>query len=208
MGNLHVILDIDNTLVDSMNKNDYKKIKDLVREPDVYFPEAQMYIWKRPNLDEFLNYLNNNVRFISIWTNGTQGWMDFILKKIISPIIHKAKLEYLLSIDFSTPIQIIRENMTSKIYVKELKKLFRLNHSEISFHNTILIDDNYYNCWFNKNNSIPIKKFYIMNENKKKNKDLLFIMEILETLKKSNDLTDTLSKVYSGINNYNELFDN
>jgi len=47
-----------------------------------------------------------------------------------------------------------------------------------------------------------------MNENKKKNKDLLFIIEILETLKKSNDLTDTLSKVYSGINNYNELFDN
>lgn len=207
MKKLHIILDIDNTLIDSLSSYDYFRFKSEVRIPDAKFDEANMYIWKRPYLEEFLSYLNITASHISIWTNGTDGWLKFIFNNIIKPHLDESKITFLLSIDFSTQIQINKDNFIAKVPVKEMKKIFNNNSFGFSHNNTILIDDNFYNCWFNKYNSIPSRKYIVINENKKRNKDLLYIIKIIEKLKKSDNISDTLKKVYDGIDNYNDLFD-
>lgn len=203
MNELHVVLDIDNTLIDSVNKNEYENIKYDVRSPDLYYPQAQMLIWTRPHFQDFLKFLNEHVKYISIWTNGTKHWLDFIYNNLIAKHIDPRKIGFLFSIDYSTPIMIRNGNVSGKIYVKELKRILSNN---ASLRNTILIDDNYYNCYFNKNNSIPIKKYHIVHEKRKKYNELKNITEILISLKASQDVSETMGRVYQSIGDYEKLF--
>jgi len=203
MNNLHVVLDIDNTLIDSINEQDYKIIKYEIRPPDLYYQEAHMLIWKRPHLQDFLNFLNEHVQYVSIWTNGNKSWLNFIFNNLIAKYINPRKIVFLFSIDYSTPIMIRNDHFSGKIYVKELKKILNNN---VTLRNTVLIDDNYYNCYFNRNNSIPIKKYHVLHEKNKKFNELKNIKEILLSLKATQDVSQTMGKVYESIGNYEKLF--
>ena len=98
--------------------------------------------------------------------------------------------------------------MTSLIPIKNIGAMIqRIQNNNISLYNTVLIDDNYYNCIHNKHNTIPIKKYFALEEvNVIRNKDLLFIKQIIMELKKSKNVQKTLNGVYSGISDYNKLF--
>ena len=82
MNNLHVILDIDQTMIDSMPFHSYLKNAGNMPKPD--FIENDHAIWMRPGLPEFLKYLDKNVKYISIWTNGSDGWLNHVLNNIIT----------------------------------------------------------------------------------------------------------------------------
>lgn len=203
MNNLHIILDIDQTMLDNMSYFDYNRNKNHIRKPD--FIENDICIWIRPKLIDFINFLDKNVKYISIWTNGTSSWLKFIVHKILSKYIPHNRFHLLLSIDFSTP-QVIERN---KIFIKDTSKIFlKFPHKDININNTILIDDNYHNCTFNKHNSLPIKKYFVMDElkNKRLEKDLDFIIQIITVLKKSKNVSETLKNVYSSLDNYDKLF--
>jgi hypothetical protein len=76
--------------------------------------------------------------------------------------------------------------------------------------NTLLIDDNYDNCVYNRSNSLPARKFVILketpNQNSKDDKFLKNIMFILSELKNSQNFNKTLDKVYGNIRNFDKLF--
>lgn len=203
MNDLHIILDIDQTMLDNMSYFDYNRNKNHLRKPD--FIENDICIWMRPRLIQFLKFLDKNVKYISIWTNGSSSWLQFVVQKILSKYIPHNRFHLLLSIDFSTPIIIDK----SKVFIKDTSKIFlKFPNKNVNMNNTVLIDDNYNNCTYNKNNSLPIKKYFVMDElkNKKLEKDFEFIMQIINVLKRSKNVSETLKNVYAGLENYDKLF--
>lgn len=205
---LHIILDIDQTLVDNMSIDEYNKNQDKLRKPD--FMKETMCIWIRPHLKELIEFLDKNVKYISIWTNGSFSWLYYVLTTILSKYISKKRFLLLLSIDYSIRKSIEINGITSLIPIKDIGAMIqRIQNNNISLYNTVLIDDNYYNCFYNKFNTIPIKKYFALEEvNGIRNKDLLFIKQIIMELKKSKNIQKTLSGVYNGISDYNKLFTN
>ena len=57
---LHIILDIDQTLVDNMSIDEYNKNIDKLRKPD--FIKESMCTWMRPHLKELIEFLDKNVK--------------------------------------------------------------------------------------------------------------------------------------------------
>ena len=205
---LHIILDIDQTLVDNMSMNEYENNKNKLRKPD--FMKETMCIWTRPHLKEFIEFLDKNVKYISIWTNGSFSWLYYVLTTILSKYLPKKRFLLLLSIEYSIKQEITNNGMTSMIPIKNIGEMIkRFPNNNISLYNTVLIDDNYHNCIFNRNNTIPIKKYYALEEMKGiRNNDLIFIIQIIIELKKSKNVQKTLNGVYDGITDYNRLFSN
>jgi len=203
---LHIILDIDQTLVDNMSIDEYNKNQDKLRKPD-YMKET-MCIWMRPHLKELIEFLDKNVKYISIWTNGSFSWLYYVLTTILSKYIPKKRFLLLLSIDYSIRKPIEINSITSLVPIKDIEVMIqRIQNNNISIYNTVLIDDNYYNCIYNRDNTIPIKKYFVLEEvNGIRNKDLLFIKQIIIELKKSKNVQKTLKGVYNGITDYNKLF--
>ena len=203
---LHIILDIDQTLVDNMSMFEYESNKDKLRMPD--FIKESMCIWTRPNLREFLDFLNKNIKYISIWTNGSFSWLYYVLTTILTKYLPKKRFLLLLSVDYSIKQSIEMKGMTAIIPIKNIGEMIkRFPNNNISLYNTVLIDDNYHNCIFNRNNTIPIKKYYALEEVKGiRNNDLIFIIQIIMELKKSKNVQKTLKGVYDGIVDYNRLF--
>lgn len=203
---LHIILDIDQTLIDNMSINEYENNKDKLRKPD--FIKESMCIWMRPHLKKFIDFLDKNVKYISIWTNGTFSWLYYVLTTILSKYLPKKRFLLLLSVDYSIRQQITNNGMTSMIPIKNIGEMIkRFPNNNISLYNTILVDDNYHNCFHNKYNTIPIKKYFAIEEIKEiRNNDLLFIIQIIIELKKSKNVQKTLKAVYDGIADYNKLF--
>jgi TFIIF-interacting CTD phosphatase-like protein len=203
---LHIILDIDQTLVDNMSMNEYENNKNKLRKPD--FMKETMCIWMRPHLIEFIEFLDKNVKYISIWTNGSFSWLYYVLTTILSKYLPKKRFLLLLSIEYSIKQEITNNGMISMIPIKNIGEMIkRFPNNNISLYNTVLIDDNYHNCIFNRNNTIPIKKYYALEEIKgTRNNDLIFIIQIIIELKKSKNVQKTLNGVYDGITDYNRLF--
>ena len=203
---LHIILDIDQTLVDNMSIDEYNKNQDKLRKPD--FMKETMCIWIRPHLKELIEFLDKNVKYISIWTNGSFSWLYYVLTTILSKYIPKKRFLLLLSIDYSIRKPIEINGITSLVPIKDIEVMIqRIQNNNISIYNTVLIDDNYYNCASNKYNSVPIKKYFALEEvNGIRNKDLLFIKQIIMELKKSKNVQKTLKGVYNGIADYDRLF--
>ena len=203
---LHIILDIDQTLVDNMSMNEYENNKNKLRKPD--FMKETMCIWTRPHLKEFIEFLDKNVKYISIWTNGSFSWLYYVLTTILSKYLPKKRFLLLLSIEYSIKQEITNNGMISMIPIKNIGEMIkRFPNNNISLYNTVLIDDNYHNCIFNRNNTIPIKKYYALEEMKgTRNNDLMFIIQIIIELKKSKNVQKTLNGVYDGITDYNRLF--
>jgi len=200
---MHVILDIDQTMIDSMSLWEYNRNKNNLRKPDYSFNDV--VVWERPHLKQFLNYLNKNIRYISIWTNGTEPWLNLVVNNIISKYIPKKRLFLLMSIDYSTPYNI----NNTQIFVKQVPPILKRNSQyNVSLKNTVLVDDNYYNCSYNKYNSIPVKKFFAMEEKNRKNNELLCVIDIINTLKNSQDVNLTLKNVYDRIPEYDKLLTN
>jgi len=202
--NLHIIIDIDQTMIDSMSRLEYLRFKDRIRKPDFFNESMDTCIWIRPNLPNFLKFLDKNVKNISIWTNGNREWLNFVTEYIISKIIPKNRFTLLLSIEYSSKVKINNKDFSMEIFIKDINKIINnFPNSNLSLKNTILIDDNFFNCFFNKNNSIPIKKFFILDDEKN---SLFGVQQIIQELKKSKNVEDTLKKVYEGIGSYNALF--
>lgn len=200
-----IILDIDQTLIDSCDYDYYKKnlTKNKNNLSCFISKENNIVIWERDGLQSFLNYLSNNFKYIGIWTNGTNFWLNFILDNIITKYLNKNRFIILFSIEKSS-YKIIKNNnkIQSYAYVKDLDLIwyyFKLKNINITNKNTLLIDDNFYNCDYNKFNSIPIRKYSFI-DNSGYNFDET--IQLLEHIKTSNNYNKSLKKIY----NFKEQF--
>lgn len=184
MHNALVILDIDQTLIDSRNG-----------------PYGTFIIDERPHIKEFLQYLHKNFRYIAIWTNGSDMWLKHVVANVLNKYLPQNRYLFLYSYRFSTLI----DNGFEKYYFKDLYTIWNnkdVKSLGISHKNTILIDDNKHNCMGNRINSIPIRPYTMYN---KKDNGFTRIVNVLKELKKSRDYSATLRKVYSRLN-YDDFF--
>ena len=213
MKNALIVLDIDQTLIDTINIPSAKillETKKITRKPSYVDKTSNNAIWERPHLKLFLEYLDKNFTYIGIWTNGTPYWLNLIVKKILTKYIPKKKLLVLYSINKSE-VEYVEKNIgeynfRQAIYLKKLEKIWQNvpKKYNISEKNTLLIDDNFDNCIYNKKNSLPARKYSILSEQNDTNlKNLIYI---LNEIKNSNNFNNTLDKVYNNITDFKKLF--
>jgi FMN phosphatase YigB (HAD superfamily) len=219
MKNALIVLDIDHTLIDTLNIPSGRILmeqKKILRKPNLIDKYSNNAIWERPHLKEFLQFLSKNFKYIGIWTNGTDYWLKLIVKKIITKYVPRNQIIVMYSINRSIPYNISRNigayQYNQTIHLKKLETIWnnlpkRFNIDE---KNTLLIDDNYDNCVYNRSNSLPARKFTILketpNQNSKDDRFLKNIMFILSELKNSQNFNKTLDKVYGNIRNFDKLF--
>ena len=127
---LHIILDIDQTLVDNMSMNEYENNKNKLRKPD--FMKETMCIWTRPHLKEFIEFLDKNVKYISIWTNGSFSWLYYVLTTILSKYLPKKRFLLLLSIEYSIKQEITNKYRAEHVeLIKEQQQQYKQDHKDI-----------------------------------------------------------------------------
>ena len=106
---MFLILDIDNTLIDTLRKEKYFELKNqgIIKRPPDHFVEG-MVVWERTGLKNFINFLDKNIEYLGIWTNGNNFWMNFVITKILSKYVSPKRFILKYSIDKSSS-QIMNE---------------------------------------------------------------------------------------------------
>ena len=139
---MHIILDIDNTLIDSLDIISYNRVKDLVKIPDHI--GNGMFIWERPYLGNFLNYLDKNIKYISIWTNANKEWLHFILHTVLSKYLKPERFSLLLNIE---SIEVDEIDLRQMLWThSEYKPQYPLSYVKEQKKQGILLEDTKKNC--------------------------------------------------------------
>lgn len=147
--NYNIILDIDNTLLHTIETNKHKKMNingnyQIIRDKD-------FVIYLRPGLEEFLNYLFTNYN-VAIWSAGTKDYVDYIVKKVIlnnSNTSQDRKIDFVFSLKHCE--QSMKMNIKDENCFKNLKYIWSNKSIPVVIQyynklNTLLIDDLYDNC--------------------------------------------------------------
>jgi RNA polymerase II subunit A small phosphatase-like protein len=132
----NVFLDLDNTLISSLAKDE---------ERPIFRPRMEKFYWRnmeniykvfaRPGLQEFLDFLFANFN-VSVWTAASKSYALFIIDEFILKNHPERKLEYIL---FSYHCKKSKKFRKSQKSLDILKKEFGLYDFDMS--NTIIIDD-------------------------------------------------------------------
>jgi len=125
---LHIILDLDNTLIrayyrEQKTKCDFK----------FYVPQETFYVYKRPFLDDFLKKIFKKAKTVSVWTSATKPYCNAILKNIMS-LKQRQKLRFVWSRKQTSCVN-------DTCYLKDLSKVFS-KYKDMNNTNTFLLDDN------------------------------------------------------------------
>lgn len=176
---VNVILDLDETLIYSVDKYNLKLDKNMKSEYSilskkfkVYSMSSDYFVCERPYLQDFLDFLFDNFN-VSIWTAASKEYAIFIINKIIlkNP---KRKLDY---VQFSSHCD-QSEKQTGCL--KHLDKFFHIPYYNAK--NTIIIDDNENVFEKQSNQVIHIKPFSLFNFDADKDTTLQIIQSKLEKM--------------------------
>lgn len=166
-----VILDIDETLV-------YATKNRLDIEHD--FELGDYFVYKRPHLDEFLDYLERNFRF-AIWSSATDNFVDEMTQKL--ELKEKAifcwarsKATFKRPSTFDSDGNLNIDSIDHHFFVKRLKKVKKLG---FDLERILIIDDTPHKSQENYGNAIYISEF----KGDKDDNELLELTEYLTTLK-------------------------
>jgi TFIIF-interacting CTD phosphatase-like protein len=134
---LHIILDLDQTLISSELVNEFnieneEKMK-LFRYSTM---DNYYYIFERPRLQEFLTYLFKNFK-VSIWTAASKDYALFIIEKIILSKHKNRRIEWIFHsyhCDISQKLKKSIKNLTV------LSDVFKIQ--DFIYDNAFIFDDN------------------------------------------------------------------
>ena len=172
-----IILDIDNTLIDTkiiLNKykDNYAKPSFTLSKADIsklytknteIIPFINILIYRRPYLTQFLTYIFQHFH-VGIWTAANEEWMNIVLNKVLKK--YKNKFLFKWHREHSNP---------EGKYMKPLRRIFE-KYPKFNSSNTLIIDDNY------TTTQIKISHLHINRFDYKKPDDHLKV--ITELLKK------------------------
>jgi RNA polymerase II subunit A small phosphatase-like protein len=169
-----LILDIDNTLIFSFEKDknisikiggSYYNLKDLKED----FITINLYrTFKRPYLDKFISYIKENFE-LAVWTAAGEEYAKAILSNI-----GLTDLRFLYTGIHCTAY---RYRMSDIVYIKNLNKIKR--NKKANLERTLILDDNEKTAIKNYGNLLRIKPFFgDLND-----KELLKAIKYLEKIK-------------------------
>ena len=183
-----LILDLDETLVHSCLKP--IQIQDHKIQPDIYLKVKfhsnyhNVYVLKRPFVDEFLEEMNKYYNLI-IFTASVQEYADPLLDQLDKKKV--IKLRY------------YRNSCTMDKNGKFVKDLATL-HKDLS--NVILLDNNPISYSYNKANGLPIITWHF----DKKDKELAKLIPVLQFLSNVKDVRNYIPKfIDCDLVNYNKF---
>jgi len=177
----NVILDLDETLISSIEKYELKKDPDMKKkfaekttEFKVYSMSNDFFVTERPRVQEFLDFLFDHFN-VSVWTAASKEYANFVIKKVV----------------LQNPTRQLDYIMYSKHCTSSEKKTGCLKNLEQFFHlptytknNTIMIDDNL-NVFENQSNRvIRLKAFNVLHDNSSSDQTLLAVRKELEKMMK------------------------
>ncbi len=157
---LHIILDLDNTLINSLDPNERKNAPRQYQNKFKHVKMDNYYtVFERPYLQKFLDYIFDNYK-VSVFTAADNEYALFIIEKIILTKPDR-KLEYI----FTGPHSSISEMLYNS--PKNLKMLWdNFKIPDFSHCNTIIIDDLNEVKESNPYNSIQVKAFELLEKKK------------------------------------------
>jgi len=179
--NFNIILDLDNTVISSieMEKSKPSKKSDKFNS---HVMEDYYVIYHRPYLQEFLDYIFSNMN-VAVWTSATPDYAEFIIKNILTPKGSKRKLDFVLTSAAS-------DYSEEKCGNQKCLDLIWNKFGAIGYRpdNTILLDNldeirNGQTC-----HVLPAVDFEYNSRGSEKDKFLLRLIKLLES--KKHDLRD------------------
>lgn len=175
----NVILDLDETCISALEFEKFDEKADLVKHkkvPYIVF-EEYYYIYERPHLQEFLDYLFANYN-VSVWTAAAQDYALFIIKNIILKNPNR-KLDYIF---FSYHCKLSNKKYKNHKQMKQLWQDFKLDHYNED--NVVIIDDKEELLMNQPNNVINCKVYDITDADSDQDEDLKRIQQLLEERRK------------------------
>jgi hypothetical protein len=141
----NIVFDIDETLINHKIQSN-----------------STVTIYKRPYVEELLDYLFANFKHVAIWTHASKFWADLILKRVLKPrpwaFIHTVDdAEHHMVTPTENECKTRGSCSPQKQMIKNLNRLWTTpQFIQMGFKktNTIIIDDNYYNSALNRANEI------------------------------------------------------
>jgi hypothetical protein len=173
---LHLVLDIDGTLVSEIDKATSDKLGDTVSESIL-----DEIVLPRPHLKHFLQTCFEHCHKVSIWTAASPEWFNYIYRKHLKPITEELKVEFDKVYTDGHCTQIYDMTYNTTVTIKKLKKLWKRSDSTYTKHNTLIIDDSPYTYMKNHGNAMGIKKYKFHHTN---DAELLRLSKYLVDIKK------------------------
>lgn len=171
-----VILDIDETLVYAT-----KNHLDIPYD----FKLDDFFVYKRPYLDRFIRYIDNNFPF-AIWSSASDNYVDEMTKKLglhekVKFCWARSKATYKKPSIFDAEGNLNINFVDHHFFVKRLKKVKKLG---FDLNQVLIIDDTPYKSQENYGNAIIVNEF----KGNKGDNVLLKLMEYLKTLKNADNV--------------------
>ena len=131
-----IILDLDETLINSLEKEEYEKMKDDFKSGKLKSHNMEDYykVFERPYLQEFLDYVFKHFNVI-IWTAASKDYAIFIIENIILAGKNR-KLKYQF---FKYHCDTSKKYQTGSKNIKLLSEDYKIPY--VAKHNTIILDD-------------------------------------------------------------------
>lgn len=168
MDKINVVLDLDNTLINSFDETD--ELFKLIHDGDTELNYLSQYcyhlsitcsgldleqykLWGifRPYLVEFILYCAERCKNIYIWSAGHRDYVEAVVEKIFGNLDYKPKLIF--------SIEETEYDEGSGVVIKDLNKLYQASSGQALAHNTIIIDDRRDALSRNHDNGILIPRF-------------------------------------------------
>jgi len=186
-----IIFDLDETLINTITltdrhntKNDLLFISKIVLEKNieyVYNKETEEIIFKRPGLDEFLDFIYLYFN-IGVFTKGVPDYAQYIVKKIIdTPIRRKIYNNQLCFLGTSLDTEYINKNYNNNYTNDDSMNDKQLKYIKNLFPNRylILVDNREILGMNQENQFIHISDFSIFDEDSYNNFEFIRIKQML-----------------------------
>ena len=180
--NFNIVLDLDNTIISSLIKDEYKKIDDKLKKNFTSICGGLYYTMPRPHLDKFLEYIFPRFH-VSVWTAATKDYAKEIIDKFVLKNKKYKLREFLYDVHCKESMQYINPNT-----MKDLNYLYVSKKRNFNKNNTVIVDDLKEVLKNNKQNSIDSEYF---DSSKKNASSDTFLLNIINDLK---IVHDTLCK--------------
>lgn len=182
----NVILDLDETLISSVEKYELKSNKEIKKEFSsksnnftIHSMSSDYFITERPGVQDFLDFLFENFN-VSVWTAASKEYANFVIKKVILKNSNR-HLDYIMYSKHCSA----SEKKTGCL--KNLEKFFHLPY--YNRHNTVIIDDNS-NVFEKQNNQvIRLKAFDVFNEDSTEDTTLQSVQKSLQKMMKPSKIS-------------------
>lgn len=170
-GRMNIILDLDGTLIDTQFPVGAQAAFVLGAPGPKHVCKGKLeglHIYKRPGLDEFLQFCFTNFQHVGLWTHSGEEWVNEVLSHVLT-IPDRSDWSFIYTGKRATRVQQrpALEDSNGNRYIKDLKKVFRrkdLRAMGFEKYNTIIVEDTPENCIRNFGNAIYISTFDVVKK--------------------------------------------